>query len=63
MPVSTSQAVVGAVLGIGLIKGVSTVSRKTLQQICIGWCLTPLVSCCLSLAIYFAAHLQYIPPN
>lgn len=63
VPVSTSQAVVGAVLGIGLIKGVNTVSRKTLQQICLAWFLTPVVSCFLSLAIFFATHLKYIPPQ
>ena len=62
VPVSTSQAVVGAVLGIGLIKGVNTVSRRTLQQICLAWFLTPVVSCVLSLAIFFATHLQYVPP-
>jgi PiT family inorganic phosphate transporter len=63
VPVSTSQAVVGAVLGIGLIKGVNTVSRKTLQQICLAWFMTPVVSCCLSLVIYFATQLKYVPPQ
>jgi PiT family inorganic phosphate transporter len=63
VPVSTSQAVVGAVLGIGLIKGVNTVSRKTLQQICLAWFLTPVVSCGLSLAIFFVLHLEYVPPR
>jgi inorganic phosphate transporter, PiT family len=61
VPVSTSQAVVGAVLGIGLIKGVNTVSRRTLQQICLAWFMTPVVSCCLSLVIYFATQLKYVP--
>jgi PiT family inorganic phosphate transporter len=63
VPVSTSQAVVGAVLGIGLIKGVNTVSRRTLQQICLAWFMTPVVSCCLSLVIYFATQLKYVPPQ
>lgn len=63
VPVSTSQAVVGAVLGIGLIKGVNTVSKKTLQQICLAWFLTPVLSCFLALAIFFATHLKYIPPQ
>lgn len=62
-PVSTSQAVVGAILGIGLTKGVNTVSKKTLQQICLAWFLTPVVSCFLALAIFFATHLKYIPPQ
>jgi PiT family inorganic phosphate transporter len=45
VPVSTSQAVIGAVLGIGLVKGISTVNRRTLMSILIGWFLTPAIAC------------------
>jgi phosphate/sulfate permease/DNA-binding CsgD family transcriptional regulator len=48
VPVSSSQVVVGAVLGIGLIKGVQEVRIKTLGGIAIGWLLTPLVAGFLS---------------
>jgi len=41
VPVSSSQAVVGAVMGIGLLHGANTVSFKTLRFIFIGWLLTP----------------------
>ncbi|MGD9330065.1 MAG: inorganic phosphate transporter [Desulfobacterales bacterium] len=61
VPVSTSQAVVGAVLGIGLVKGVRTVSSKTLGHILLGWLFTPLVACLLALGIHFVSHLHYIP--
>ena len=44
VPVSTSQAVVGGVTGVGLIKGARTVSKKTLIEIGIGWISTPLSS-------------------
>jgi len=44
VPVSTSQAVVGGVIGVGLIKGARTVSKKTLIEIGIGWISTPLSS-------------------
>ena len=50
VPVSTSQAIVGAVLGIGLLKGASTVSRKTLAGILFGWLFTPIVAACIALA-------------
>ena len=50
VPVSTSQAIVGAVLGIGLLKGASTVSRKTLAGILFGWFLTPVIAACIALA-------------
>ena len=63
VPVSTSQAVIGGVLGIGIIKGVNTISRKTLRQILIAWSLTPIIACFLALIIYFAIHLRYMPHN
>lgn len=44
VPVSTSQAIVGGVIGVGLRKGVETVSIKTLIEIAIGWVSTPLSS-------------------
>ena len=44
VPVSTSQAIVGGVLGIGLCKGVSTIRRRTLLSILIGWLSTPLLA-------------------
>ena len=51
VPVSTSQAVVGAVLGIGLVKGVSTVRTRTLAGVLAGWILTPLLSGALVLVL------------
>ncbi|MAE63809.1 MAG: anion permease [Phycisphaeraceae bacterium] len=44
VPVSSSQAVVGAVLGIGLIKSVRTINRSTLVQILLGWVMTPAIA-------------------
>ncbi len=44
VPVSTSQAVIGAVLGIGLLKGIRTVSKRTMLSILSGWFLTPLIA-------------------
>ncbi len=61
VPVSTSQAVIGAVLGIGIIKGVQTIRRATLYGILAGWFLTPPVACFIAMCIYFAMHLQYVP--
>ena len=61
VPVSTSQAVIGAVLGVGIIKGISTVERRTLINILFGWLLTPTIAAVLALSIYFAIHLRYVP--
>ena len=44
VPVSASQAVVGAVVGIGLVKGVQAVNRRQLLGIALGWVLTPTLS-------------------
>lgn len=61
VPVSTSQAVIGAVIGIGIVKGAQTVSKKTLKNILLAWVLTPVVSCFIALIIDFAYNLHYIP--
>jgi phosphate/sulfate permease len=53
--------VVGAVLGVGLVKGVNTIKRKTLYGIFTGWFLTPPVACFIAMCIDFAIHLKYIP--
>ncbi|MCK4851012.1 MAG: inorganic phosphate transporter, partial [Phycisphaerae bacterium] len=44
VPVSTSQAIVGAVLGIGLFKGVKTINRRIVLNIFFGWLCTPLIA-------------------
>jgi len=42
VPVSTSQAIVGGVVGVGLIKGARTINKRTLMEIGIGWISTPI---------------------
>jgi inorganic phosphate transporter, PiT family len=61
VPVSTTQAVIGAVLGVGLVKGARTINRKTLYSIFTGWFLTPTVACFITISIEFALHLHYVP--
>lgn len=41
VPVSSSQAIVGAVVGVGLVGDIQTVSLKMLARIGIGWIMTP----------------------
>lgn len=53
VPVSTSQAVVGGVLGIGLIKGVRTVNRRLLRSIVLAWVSTPIISFALTYGICY----------
>lgn len=44
VPVSSTQVVVGAVLGIGFVKGVQEIKFKMLGSIIVGWILTPILS-------------------
>ena len=51
VPVSASQAIVGAVVGVGIVKDAKTVSKRMLMEIGIGWISTPLLSGLLSYGI------------
>jgi len=44
VPVSTSQAVVGAVLGIGLLRDVRTINTRTLGNVVLAWLFTPAIA-------------------
>jgi inorganic phosphate transporter, PiT family len=61
VPVSTSQAVIGGVLGVGLVKGLNTVNRRTMGGILLGWFLTPVVACFITMMLLFFVSLHYIP--
>ncbi len=56
VPVSSSQAIIGAVLGIGLLKGVQTISKKTLLSILSGWIASPAVAGIFAYTIYGLAY-------
>ena len=44
MPVSTTQSIIGGIVGVGLTKGIKTVNWKTLRNIVLGWVLAPSLS-------------------
>jgi PiT family inorganic phosphate transporter len=52
IPVSTSQAVVGGVIGVGLTKGVQAVSFRRISTIFIGWVVTPLCAALFAALVY-----------
>ena len=52
IPVSTSQAVVGAVIGVGLTKGVRAISIRKTSSIFIGWVVTPLCAAIFAAVVY-----------
>ncbi len=53
VPVSSSQAIVGAVVGMGLLKGGHNIHWKTVGGIAIGWITTPLTACLISFVCLF----------
>jgi len=57
IPVSTSSAIVGAVVGVGLVKGARSISLKTILTILIGWVLTPTLAGSFSFLLYKAIAL------
>jgi inorganic phosphate transporter, PiT family len=59
VPVSTSQAVIGAVLGVGLVRGARAVKLSSLRSIVLGWVLSPAVACAVAALLYILAHLRY----
>jgi len=52
IPVSTSSAIVGAVVGVGLVRGAKAISKKTIFTILGGWVLTPTLSATTAFLIY-----------
>jgi PiT family inorganic phosphate transporter len=52
IPVSTSQAVVGAIIGVGLTKGARAVSTKKIMTIFVGWIATPLCAAIFAALVY-----------
>ena len=44
VPVSSSQVIVGCVIGIGLYKGARNINFKLLGEIALGWLATPIMS-------------------
>jgi inorganic phosphate transporter, PiT family len=51
VPVSSTQVVIGSLLGIGLVKGAREMNFRMLGSVILGWVLTPLIS---GLVTYFA---------
>jgi PiT family inorganic phosphate transporter len=59
IPVSTSSAIVGAVVGVGLVKGARSISQKTIWTILIGWVLTPFLAALSAYTIYNLLNLFF----
>jgi phosphate/sulfate permease len=52
-PVSSTQVIVGCIIGIGIYKGVSNINFKVLGEIGIGWITSPVLAGTLSFILLF----------
>jgi len=61
IPVSTSHSIVGAVVGVGLVRGIRVLNIKMVREIVTCWVLTPFVSGAISfIALTFLHFLHYV---
>jgi PiT family inorganic phosphate transporter len=57
VPVSSTQAVIGAILGIGILKGAKGINYGLLGEIAMGWLATPIFAGILtSIALFFVQN-------
>ncbi|MEH2035194.1 inorganic phosphate transporter [Nostoc sp.] len=59
LPVSTSHALVGGVVGIGLVQNIKSIKFQTLKGIAAAWLITIPVSAALSAAIFSIAKILF----
>lgn len=60
LPVSTSHALVGGVVGIGIVQNIKSIKFKTLQGIAAAWLITIPVSAGLCAAIFSIARILFL---
>lgn len=57
VPVSSSQAIVGAILGIGILKGGRNIQLKVIGKIALGWLVTPIIAGLIAFfALFFMSN-------
>ncbi|MEA2012091.1 MAG: inorganic phosphate transporter, partial [Verrucomicrobiota bacterium] len=52
VPVSSSQAIVGSVLGISFVKGLHVINFKTLRNVFSGWAATPFIAALMAILLF-----------
>jgi len=56
LPISTTHTLVGAIIGVGLARGVTAVNRKTVLQIFTSWIATVPIAAILTIILYLLAR-------
>ena len=60
LPISTTHTLVGAVLGVGLARGINALNLKTMRDIVLGWAITIPAGAGLCVVFYFILKLIFI---
>ena len=60
LPVSTSHALVGGVIGIGMVQNTKSIKFRTLQDIAVAWIITIPVTAILSAVIFSTARIVFL---
>jgi PiT family inorganic phosphate transporter len=58
VPVSSSQAIVGAVVGIGFVKNIEAINIKLILKVFSGWMVTPISAGTIAFFLTFLTHLK-----
>ncbi len=56
LPISTTHTLVGAVLGVGLARGLGAISLTTTRDICISWIITVPLGAILAIALFYPIY-------
>lgn len=59
LPISTTHCLVGAVLGVGLARGIRALNMNTLKEIALSWVITLPASALMSILCYFLLRLIF----
>lgn len=61
LPISTTHTLVGAVLGVGLARGINALNLKTMRDIIAGWAITIPAGAGLSVLFFFILKTIFVP--
>ena len=60
LPISTTHTLVGAVLGVGLARGINALNLRTMRDIVAGWAITIPAGAVLAMLFYFLLKMIFI---
>jgi len=60
LPISTTHTLVGAVLGVGLARGISAVNFSIVREIIISWVITIPAGAALAIAFFYGLQLFFM---